>query len=338
MPRLILHIGTHKTATTSIQRFLQHNQTALAARGVFYPDYTLVGRGAHYAHIGMVNALSGRHKSYSRELAHRFFAMVRDRVGDYDTTIISAEPFYRHVANMPTDNPYYTPEAYWPLRHAYIQQIGDIFGAAEVVVVFRRQLDYAQSLYQEHVKVTSYRGTFRQFCKDFWFHFAFGDQAAAWNAVFPKTTAMRFEDLTASPDTVRMFCQQLGIDTDGLEDLPRSNEGLPVDIVVLKRMLHRVTENREDLRMQLETLTAQMPPDVHSLFKTRSFFTSAKDARSFQHKFTATNNRLRPFLTGQIARDTPVFGTYLKPGLDFGDRIKPPVLQAMLSMSLANSA
>jgi len=334
MPRLILHIGTHKTATTSIQQFLRRHDTTLAERGVFYPDYSLVGRGGHYAHLGMVNALMGRHKNYSQKDAEKFFGKVLERSRDFDTTIISAEPFYRHVDNDPGDSPQYKPEEYWPLRNAYIAKMRDLFGEAEVVVVFRRQMDYAQSLYQEHVKVTSYRGTFKEFCKDFWFHFAFADQAEAWNTAFPGLRAMSFDNLLQSGNVVSEFCRLLGLPVEDLDQMPPSNEGMPVDMVVMKRMLHRTPRDREALRQDLETFAASLPEEVQSFFKSRSFFTSAREARTFQKGFTADNERLRPFLMHDLPQDKPVFGIIPKPDRNYGDRIKPPVLDALLRMSL----
>lgn len=337
MSRLILHIGTHKTATTSIQRFLRHHQAALADRGVFYPDYSLVGRKPHYAHLGMVNALSGRHKNYPRELAERFFREVRKRVNDYDVTVISGEPFYRHVENDPKDDPYYAPEEYWSRREAYIARMRELFGEAEVVVVFRRQIDYAQSLYQEHVKVTSYRGNFRQFLDDFWFHFAFARQAQAWNAAFPGLRAMSFERLTASGDTVGEFCRPLGIPIDGLEPLPRANEGLPVDLVILKRMLHRTPVDRDRLRDQIRQLADRLPDDLRDAGRLRSFFQSGGEMQKYQDGHTADNEALRPFLVHDLADTDPVFSPDMKPGLVFGDRIKPQVLGAMLDLCVPPS-
>lgn len=337
MSRLILHIGTHKTATTSIQRFLRHNQAALAERGVFYPDYSLINRKPHYAHLGMVNALSGRHKNYSRELAETYFAKVRERMTDYDLTIISGEPFYRHVENDPSDDPYYEPEEYWPLRNAYIARMREVFGEAEVVVVFRRQIDYAQSLYQEHVKVTSYRGNFKQFLQEFWFHFVFSDQANAWNAAFPGLKALSFDQLNATGDTVAEFCRLLNIPVEGLEPLPRANEGLPTDMVILKRMLHRTPVDRDRLREQIRTLAEKLPDEVQQMAQMRSFFQSAGDMQTYQDSHTANNELLRPFLVHDLADDMPIFRTNSKPGLIFGDRVKPQVLLAMLDLCVPNA-
>ncbi len=338
MGRLILHIGTHKTATTTIQNFLHHHRDTLAERGVFYPDYSLVRKKSHYAHLGMVNALSGRHRNYGPELAERFFAKVRERIADYDTTIISAEPFYRHVDNAPGDDPYYAPKDYWPLRNAYIERIREIFGDAEVVVVFRRQADYAQSLYQEHVKVTRYRGNFSLFLKDFWFHFVFGQQVAAWNRVFPTTRAMSFDKLIASGDVVGEFCRLLNLPVSGLDALPRANEGMATDLVVLKRMLHRTSTDKDTLRAQMEALSDKLPAAVHDLSKSRSFFASGAAMKAFQAEFADENEKLRPFMMHDLAPDAPIFNTGFRKGLLFGDRLNSDFLHAVMMLALGQSA
>ena len=46
-PRLLLHIGSQKTGTTSIQQFLARNRSILSERGFYVPDY--VG-GANHRH------------------------------------------------------------------------------------------------------------------------------------------------------------------------------------------------------------------------------------------------------------------------------------------------
>ena len=337
MPRLILHIGTHKTATTSIQQFLRQHDQTLAKRGVYYPNYDLIGRGGHYAHLGMANALAGRHKSYSRQTALSFFRKVREKAKDFDTTIISAEPLYRHVDNDPGDSPYYKPEEYWPLRRAFIERIHDVFGEAEVVVVFRRQMDYAQSLYQEHVKVTGFRGCFREFLSNHWFHFVFAEQAEAWNASFPGLKAIRFDTLVDSGDAVGKFCRLLGIPADDLERRPPSNEAMAADLVIMKRMLHRVINDRDTLRTDLETLEKRLPEEFKDFSKARSFFPSAADARKFQKSFNDSNERLLPFLLDPPPADQPVFSVIPKPDRNYGDRIMPEVLNALLRMSLQST-
>ena len=45
--KLILHIGTHKTGTTTLQSMLESNSEALAANGFTYPAMPLKWKHAH---------------------------------------------------------------------------------------------------------------------------------------------------------------------------------------------------------------------------------------------------------------------------------------------------
>jgi hypothetical protein len=215
MGRIILHIGTHKTATTTIQHTLFENRETLLQRGVWYPSYEIIGHSPHYAHLGMVNALSGRHSSFSRADAEHFFRVVKERSQNFETTVISAEPFYRHVESE-TSPRQLSHSNYWKCRNLYIERIADLIGAAEIAVVFRRQADYAESLYQEQVKVTHYIHTFEIFLRRFWFHFDYLKQAKAWSRHFSTLRAFRFDDLVAEADPAGTFLSGLGIDASEL--------------------------------------------------------------------------------------------------------------------------
>ena len=77
--RLVLHIGQHKTGTTSLQRTLSLNRAGLARRGVIYPRLP----GWRDAHHALVPALVG---------AENCAAYVRRRLGrtDADAAAVSA--------------------------------------------------------------------------------------------------------------------------------------------------------------------------------------------------------------------------------------------------------
>lgn len=335
MARFILHIGTHKTATTSIQRFFGQHRAILEARGVYYPGYDLIGKRSHYAHLGMVNALSGQHKSYSTEEARRFFRKVRERAVDYDTTIISGEPFYRHVEG---DAPEMPPETYWPARKAYIDRIHDLFGDAEVVVVFRRQADYAQSLYQEHVKVTRYHKRFRDFLTEFWFHFAFLDQVKAWNAAFPVVQAMVFEKLVATGDPVAEFTRLLGLPCAGLPPAERHNEAMSADMVILKRVLQSGPGGKDEHRHRMELLDSRFDPAVLQSVEPRSFFGNAIARRVFQQQFDAANAALKAFIRQDFAAHEPTFPRAFKAETHFGDSLSSRILSEVVDLALSAKA
>ncbi len=45
--RLVLHVGTHKTATTSLQKMFRENRDAFAERGIYYPEASRTYHGHH---------------------------------------------------------------------------------------------------------------------------------------------------------------------------------------------------------------------------------------------------------------------------------------------------
>lgn len=334
MSRLVLHIGTHKTATTSIQRFFHQNRAALAERGVWYPDYSLIGRKPHYAHLGMVNGLSGRHDNFTRDEARAFFAAVRERVADHDLTVISGEPFYRHVAIPPDATMPKDPEAYWTARRDYVTQLRELFGEAEIVVVFRRQADYAQSLYQEQVKVTRYRWGFKAFLREFWFHFRFLEQVRAWEAGFGAPRVLGFERLRETGDIPGAFAAALGIDAAGLDRPGRQNEGLLTDLVVLKRMLHATGLEREEVRARIEALQEAIDTETRAVLARRSFFDGPNTRRDFQKGFEADNARLAAYAP-DLAEGEALFPGALPGKRLYGDKLTPVFLDFLSRRALS---
>ncbi|PWJ12907.1 hypothetical protein [Jannaschia seohaensis] len=323
MSRLVLHIGTHKTATTSVQKFLRRNDAALSKRGLWYPDYRLIGRSSHYAHLGVVNALSGRDRKTTPEDARRFFETVREKAATRPLTVISAESFWRHVDLPPEAETPVEPGAYWAARRSYIAKLRDLVGPARIVVTLRRQDQYAASLYQEHVKATRYAGDFAAFRAEHWWHFDYLAQIRAWAEVFPDPLVLRFEDLRAGGDVAGAFCAALGVDAGGLERPERMNEALLPDLVVVKRGLATVDVSRGTLRDRIEALEAAVEPEVRAVLARRSLWASASEADAFREGFAADNATLSSeFLDG-----APLFDAApADPELIYGDALHPEML------------
>lgn len=332
MSRLIIHIGTHKTATTTLQRHLARNRDALAARGIWYPNYDLIDKGSHYAHLGIVNALSEQHDKFSAEDAERFFAAVTERCGDHAATILSAEPFYRHITYPEDGGIPRNPDRYWRLRRSYIERIRALFGAAnpEIVVVFRRQIDYAPSLYQEHIKTTRYIRDFAAFRRQFWYHFDYLGQARVWAAAFDTVRPMLFEDLVAEGDPVANFGECLGLDLSGPETVKQHNIAMHPDMVVLKRHLHGTKINKDTLRADLEAAAAGPLQARLRKFKNRSLYADAADLKAFHCSFTRDNEYLaREFFPDRPA-SAPLFRSDLPEGLRYGDNLNPYFLNILV--------
>lgn len=330
MGRLFLHIGTHKTATTSIQHYLFENRAELRRRGILYPDYELIGRRPHYAHLGIVNALSGQHDSLSPADARRFFAEVRHQARDFEVTIISAEPLYRHVAGDEPAPAIRDAAAYWAARHTYIRLLRDLLGDAEIVVVFRRQAEYAQSLYQEHIKVTGYQKNFKKFLSEFWFHFCYLQQLESWKRFFPKMRLTTFEELVAGGAPAESFARWLELPVADLPPARRINTSWPTDAVILKRLTNGSSGSRKMLQRQIDRLLAGLDPAQLAPFKHRSFFADAAAMRAFQAQFDADNARLKHRFKLTKMRCSSIFPAAMPDALNYGDKLNADFLAMIL--------
>ena len=73
--KLILHIGTHKTATTTIQRELNSNHSLLMENGIWYPRYSEIMPEItdHYAHLDLAKGFMGEECRFTLKTVKEFF-------------------------------------------------------------------------------------------------------------------------------------------------------------------------------------------------------------------------------------------------------------------------
>ncbi len=145
MSKIILHIGTHKTATTTIQNTFAGNRALLARHGLDYPD---LGPNAGHHGLAMkwlslpqVYALAG-----GPEAA---WARIGGLAREGRTVFLSSEEFSR---GMPLPR----------LDLAELRRYLAPYAEIQVVCTLRDQLSYLQSIYMEISKraVPTNWGTF----------------------------------------------------------------------------------------------------------------------------------------------------------------------------------
>lgn len=150
MKILYLHIGTAKTATSSIQAFLSANRETLARLGYCFPKlphrypYVSPNRNAHF----MLGNTYGKdfhvQPPEETEDLQEGLAQVRECFKEYDRVILSDENLWRASSYLIKDLfPYLEQEA---KKHGYLIQI---------IVYLRRQDQYLSSLWNQNVKRTN---------------------------------------------------------------------------------------------------------------------------------------------------------------------------------------
>jgi|GEM_PF-3445719 len=331
MSRIVLHIGTHKTATTFIQKFLFKNRERLKREGIFYPDYRLIGKSPHYAHLGIINGFSASHPKFSRKDAERFFAKVLETSSNFDTTIISAEPLYRHIAYRERGKIPNCSELYWELRRKYISMIQELTGATEVVVTFRKQADYVESLYQEHVKATQYQRGFNKFRKEFWYHFEYLKQYNAWKDIFGHVTIHIFETLKIG-NLLEKFLSPYNIDVMKLEEIEAQNQSLYVDLVLLKRIFNSSKLSNDESRHMVQFIMDGLDTSLKTTMNRRSFFSSRREKFDFQNSFSIDNQELGLSANQNLLELWKTYSEDISQddGITYGDQIDGNILLNLL--------
>ena len=159
--KLILHIGTHKTGTTALQRFLYANREPLAVQGF---HYATPGHGLPEANF-VANALNVGKGRVVRDFFEEHVGVARRRGAH--AVLASAENFYAMSILDAMARREVRSDAI-ARDHILVQRLEsllpDEFETVQVVCYFRRPDRYAESLYSQHVKRgISFAGTFNEF-------------------------------------------------------------------------------------------------------------------------------------------------------------------------------
>src|SRR5688572_23218702 len=174
-PKLLLHVGSHKTGTTSIQDALAANRDWLEQNGIYYPNPKPFFFRKTDAHHDLAHALAG---GSARQLtgARRFRSHLLEASSQYDRILLSAEPFYRHVVSQ-TDNDrdiaaemdgeMLTEDDLLRRRREYVARVAEYFEDfdVEIILFLRRPDNFVESLYKNAVVSTQYKGGFRKYIK-----------------------------------------------------------------------------------------------------------------------------------------------------------------------------
>lgn len=140
MSRIILHIGTHKTATTTLQQSLHANRGELEKHGIIYP-HTPPSTGHHILAADWIDPIlpAGFDFKMPEGGPAKMWKDIADAHAKSDRTVfISAEAFSRGAPKR--------------MDMKAFRKLVERFDQIEVVCVLRDQLSYLQSVYMQLLK------------------------------------------------------------------------------------------------------------------------------------------------------------------------------------------
>ncbi len=133
MARVVLHIGTHKTATTTIQDMFAHNADLLRQHGVIYPRFSHIT-----GHHGLASDWVGLPPVYTLPLGSlgSFDKLAENYAHTDHTLFLSSEEFSRGAEGRRVD-------------FAAIRERLRGFESVSIICLLREQWQYVQSIFLE---------------------------------------------------------------------------------------------------------------------------------------------------------------------------------------------
>lgn len=186
--RLILHAGTHKTGTTSIQQVLLDGRDWLETQGLYVPNSRSSASSGHFQFCG---AFSNTNED-NRKKAKKFIGRAKNAARNSQAMILSSERAYRHVFTqrdqVSRDEEFaglVAPD-YWERRDSYLKELAGALSDfdVEVVLYFRDYEYFLTWLHRTIVKRNAWDGDFEAFRDAFGDRFRYGRQLEVFQRHF----------------------------------------------------------------------------------------------------------------------------------------------------------
>ena len=331
-----LHIGTHKTGTTAIQRQLKRNREALKQIGIWYPNEAelLPGRGDGIPHRTIARSLNNTAgaKPYSRDELQTLAQSIIRISRQYDHTIISSEALWR-IGFAAVPDPYPLEEL-WLRKQSNVAKIRGLFGDADIRItaVLRERGAYIQSGYSEFVLATLYKQSIKAFIHSYHHSWDYRRQLQAWSNHFP-VRAYSYEELSQTNQLPLNFLKHLcdtnlAEDTLALDKKSRVNISEPLACVAFKLFLNQLPleyQKRCKLHRKYSQLFAKAAyqKDVQEMMAINSWL-KGDELAELRQSLAAEDEEIRALFCPSFV-SIPADGLAL---LQPGDRPPPPMATA----------
>jgi hypothetical protein len=246
---LVLHIGTGKTGTTSIQTFLHRNRDRLAGRGVLYPRSPGMERHTRVSLSLLPDHLLTRTSSWPRQSA----ASPAELRETFQRELVA------EIAQSGLGRVVLSDEALYGAPLGALRRLRELTErlarSVRVVVYLRRQDDHLISRYQQVVKVGETRRLAERVkALDLSDLYDYRKRLGVWQRVVEPTSLVvrRFERASFVDGSLHQdFLDAAGVDVgaDELEQVTELNESLDAESVEFLRLFNLFRVQNEGARV-----------------------------------------------------------------------------------------
>jgi len=250
--KLIIHVGTPKTGTTSFQVYLDNKQRKLKKLGILYPNRSHNPDAPKHQWLEK-NLV----RTHSQNLLDNFKGVLNDVDENTHTILLSSEGIYNHWWDFPIES------------KTLLLEISKLF-EVNIWIWFREPLGFAESFYKQCMRNPAVESidcygkdlSFAEILKDPWFskHLDYMSFVNECDSLFGESAVSLFE---YQQDTVRTVSQLLGLSTQHDNPTPRKNMSMNDTTAELYRVVNRLhlsAKEKEKLVPHLQELDLVLTP------------------------------------------------------------------------------
>ena len=236
--KLIIHAGTPKTGTTSIQTYLDKKQHKLRGKGILYPhNLEKLQNPTAPKHQWFEKNLVATHLEYFLENFKNIIAQVKNGT---HTIILSSEGIYNYWWDFPAES------------KDILRELGKLFDI-EVWVWFREPLAFIENYYKQCIRNPQVESnpcygkdlSFAEMLNIKWFsqHLNYQGFVTECQALFGENNVSVFK---YEGDVVQEVIQKLGLATPDDNPTPRENKSLNCASIELLRTINHYDIKAKD--------------------------------------------------------------------------------------------
>ena len=329
--RCVIHIGTEKTGTTSIQKFLSSSRKSLQAEGVIYPASAGLHGGSQWEFVACAHS-----KPWMMDLGKRFEIKSADDQADFknkfheqlenefrsvtrkDLLIISSEHFHSRLQSNDEI------EEHKVFLEPWCSEI-------RILAYLRRQDRVAVSYYSTKLKGGDPNPVLfpKTAPGKLPYYFDYLELYNRWSAVFgqEKIDIRLFESTELiGGDLLHDFCSSVGIEPRGASRVPRLNQSLNREGLELALALNRqATNTAEENALKLH---AELIDFIAREYSGYGAVASRREAVEFLEKFAVGNELVRSLAMPHRAE--PLFDSDFSSYPEELEQVEPKNLSALM--------
>ena len=285
--RLIAHIGTHKTGSTSIQKALYEARDQLRAAGILFPS---TDRGPRPSKHHSLNVAARSGDEALKDAEYRAL-MDEFKASGAHTMIVSAEGF-----SAPT-----------PEVAAYFARFAKDF-EIEAVCYLRRQDLFVESLYNQVLRDPENAET--RTIGEFWRDERIGARLdyhttlSRWQAIPARIVALDFAREVKQHGLLPSFLKATGLEALGPLPDKVANKSPDMNLVLTLRQLHLMGIEHQHKRL----IRAARALEESGQFKFLKQTLGSRDREALLQSFAASNAKLAADFGVRFADDRPSEG------------------------------